>query len=139
MLARMTDEQRRIYEWIGELPVVVPNWDKRLPEMYGDLNTRFFQGALPLLSDTFVCECCEMPRDTSGIFISAEHAAMQSTDRVHVRPGIRINAALCVLRDHLKIALLHEMIHAAGIVGHQEPFQMEVSHLMLAGAYNGLL
>jgi hypothetical protein len=33
MLARMTDEQRRIYEWIGELPVVVPNWDKRLPEI----------------------------------------------------------------------------------------------------------
>jgi hypothetical protein len=139
MLARMTEEQRLIYEWIGELPVVVPNWDKRLPEIYGELNTTFFQGVLPSLNEKFVCEFCEMPRDTSGIFLSEEHAAMQSTDQVHVRPGIRINSALCVLRDHVKIALLHEMIHAAGIVGHQEPFHMEVSRLMLAGAYNGLL
>lgn len=64
---------------------------------------------------------------------------MQSTDQAHVRPGIRVNTALCVLRDHVRIALLHEMIQASGIVGHQESFRMEVSRLMLAGAYNGLL
>ncbi|MDQ2835202.1 MAG: hypothetical protein M3Y50_15955 [Acidobacteriota bacterium] len=135
----MTEEQRLIYEWIGQLPIVVPNWNKRLTEMYEELNTKWFQGVLPALSERFVCEFREMPRDTSGIFISEEHAAMQATDEIHVRPGIRINAALCVLRDHVKIALLHEMIHAAGIVGHKEAFHMEVSRLMLAGAYNGLL
>ena len=139
MLARMTEEQRLIYEWIGELPVLVPNWEKRLPEMYEELNETLFQGSLPALGDDFVCEFCEMPQDTSGIFISQKHAAQQSTDKVHVRPGIRINSALCVLRDHVRIALLHEMIHAFGVVSHKEAFHLEVSRLILAGAYNGLL
>jgi hypothetical protein len=39
----------------------------------------------------------------------------------------------------VKIAMLHEMIHAAGINGHTEVFQAEVARLMASGAYNGLL
>jgi hypothetical protein len=40
--------------------------------------------------------------------------------RVHtkINPGIRINSALKVLSDHVRIALLHEMVHTSGIVGH---------------------
>jgi len=80
-----------------------------------------------------------MPRSTAGIYIDAKRAEAQSTAEIKIRPGIHINSALHVLPDHVKIALLHEMIHASGVEGHGEPFQLELSRLMLAGAYNGLL
>jgi hypothetical protein len=139
MLWRMTGEQQLIFDWIGNLPVLVPNWEKRLPMLYEELNATWFDGTLPELTDTFVCEFCDMPQDSAGIFIDAETAAMRSTPDIKIRPGIRINSALRALRDHVKIALLHEMVHVSGIMGHLEPFHLEISRLMLAGAYNGLL
>jgi hypothetical protein len=139
MLGRMSDEQRLIFEWIGILPVVIPNWEKRLPELYDELNGKWFDGKLPALTDEFVCEFCPMPRNTAGIFIDAETAQAQSTPETKIRPGIRINPALEVLPDHVKIALLHEMVHAGGIKGHKESFDREILRLILAGAYRGLL
>jgi hypothetical protein len=135
----MTGEQQLIFDWIADLPVRVPNWEKRLPMMYEELNMKWFDGTLPELTDDFVCEFCDMPRDSAGIFIDAETAEMRSTPDITIRPGIRINSALRVLRDHVKIALLHEMVHVSGIKGHLEPFHLEISRLMLAGAYDGLL
>src|SRR5258708_26661053 len=107
--------------------------------MYEEVNMKWFDGTLPELTDDFVCELCDMPRDSAGIFIDAETAEMRSTPDITIRPGIRINSALRVLRDHVKIALLHEMLHVSGIKGHLEPFPLEISRLMLAGAYDGLL
>jgi len=135
----MTGEQQLIFDWIGSLPVAVPNWEKRLPQMYEELNAKWFNGAAPILGSTFVCEFCEMPRNTAGIYIDAKRAEAQSTAEIKIRPGIRINSVLQVLPDHVKIAMLHEMIHASGVEGHGEPFQLELSRLILAGAYNGLL
>jgi hypothetical protein len=135
----MTDEQQIIFDWIGMLPVVVSNWEKRLPMMYEEFNGKWFDGRLPKLSVSFICEFCDMSRDSAGIFIDAETAMLQSTANVIIRPGIRISSALMTLRDHVKIALIHEMIHASGIKGHDQPFTDELSRLVLAGAYNGLL
>jgi hypothetical protein len=106
--------------------------------MYGELNAARFAIALPELTDDFVCEFCDMPQDAPGIFIDANNAETQSTPEISIRHGIRINSALRILRDHVKIALLHEMIHVSGISGHWEPFNLEVSRLMLAGTYNDL-
>jgi len=135
----MTDEQKLIYEWIGMTPVIVPDWDRLLPEMYDSFNAAYFNNSLPSLSSTFVCEFCEMPREAAGIFLDADRAARRSTDSVKVKPGIRINSKLKELTDHVKISLLHEMIHASGINGHGENFQNGIIALLVAGAYRGLL
>lgn len=139
MLCPMTDEQKLIFDWIGNLPVAVPNWDERLPKMYQECNAKWFDDSLPALGEDFVCEFCEMPRNTAGIFIDTKKAEAQSTAETRIRSGIRINAALQVLPDHVKIALLHEMIHASGIDGHREQFNLEISRLLCAGAYKELL
>src|SRR3979490_3079119 len=104
----MTDEQQLIFDWIGSVPVLVPNWEKRLPQMYDVLNAKWFDKSLPLISYNFVCEFSEMPRDTAGIYIDEKDAVAQSTVDVKIRPGIRINSGLKILRDHVAIALLHE-------------------------------
>jgi hypothetical protein len=135
----MTAEQQLIFDWIGTVPVLVPNWEKRLPQMYNELNAKWFDKSLPPISDNFVCEFCDMPRDTAGIYIDEKDAAAQSTAAVKIRPGIRINSGLKILRDHVAIALLHEMVHVSGIRGHREPFKAGIARLMLAGAYNDLL
>lgn len=135
----MNDEQKLIFDWIGTLPVLVPQWEKRLPLLYQELNAKWFQGSLPTLTNNFVCEFCEMPQDTAGMYLDGKAAEAQSTPETKIRPGIRINSALKGLTDHVKIALLHEMIHVSGVTGHLELFNLEVSRLMLAGAYNNLL
>jgi hypothetical protein len=135
---RMT-ENHLIYEWIGSLPVAVPDWSKLLPAMYAEFNLQYFGGRLPRITDSFVCEFCDMPRNSAGIYIDAETAAKQSTEAVKIRPGIRINSSLQTLRDHVNIALLHEMVHANGVVGHGPAFEAEILRLILAGAYKTLL
>ena len=128
-----------IFDWIGNLPVIVPNWDKRLPALYNDLNAKWFNKSSPPLSGEFLCEFCDMPRESAGIFIDADRAKAISTADVEVRPGIRINSRLHHLSDHVKIAMLHELVHAAGIIGHGEAFHAEIARLILSGAYEGLL
>jgi hypothetical protein len=135
----MTDEQRLISDWVGTLPVVVFDWDNLLPRMYDSLNAKWFNGSLPPISSAFVCEFCDMPRETAGICIDPARAAKVSKDGVAVRPGIRINSKLQCMSDHVKIALLHEMVHASGIEKHEEPFQNAIAGLLAAGAYTDLL
>jgi hypothetical protein len=135
----MTPEHQLILEWIGTVPVLVPNWEKRLPLMYEDLNAKWFENSLPPISDEFVCEFCDMPRDTTVIYIDEKDAAEQSTSDVKIRPGIRISSGLKMFRAEVTIALLHEMVHATGIRKHDEPFRAQIARLMAAGAYEGLL
>jgi hypothetical protein len=135
----MTEEQQLIYNSIDDLPTLVPDWGKKLPEFYNCLNKDWFQSNLPALSDVFVCEFCDMPNETAGIFIDTNRAAKLSKPEVAVRPGIRINSKLQCLGDHVKIALLHEMIHASGIQGHLDNFDKAISNLFQARAYTGLL
>jgi hypothetical protein len=139
MLQGMTDEQKLISDWIGNLPVRVFNWDKKLPKMYDFFNEKWFNNSLPPISDAFVCEFSDMPRETAGICLDADRAAKLSKDGVNVRPGIRINSKLQYLSDHVRIALLHEMVHASGIEKHEEDFQKAIAGLFIAGAYNDLL
>jgi hypothetical protein len=75
----MTPEQQLIFDWIGTVPVLVPNWDKRLHQMYDELNAKWFDKSLPPISNNFVCEFCDMPRDTAGIYMDDKDAAAQST------------------------------------------------------------
>jgi hypothetical protein len=139
MLNAMTNEQKLIWEWIGMLPTRIFDWNEVLPKMYDSLNAKWFKSSLPPISDSFVCEFCEMPRETVGICIDAARASKVSKDGISVRPGIRINPALQCSTEHVIIALLHEMIHASGIEKHEEAFKSVVAQLFAAGAYNGIL
>jgi hypothetical protein len=135
----MSDEQKLIFDWIDNLPVRVFDWDELLPKIYDSFNAQWFNSSLPPISDAFVCEFCDMPRETAGICIDAARAAKVSKDGVNVRPGIRINSKLQCVCDHVRIALLHEMVHASGIEKHEDVFQNAIAGLFAAGAYNGLL
>jgi hypothetical protein len=122
----MTDEQKLIWDWIGMLPVRVFDWNEALPKLYDSLNANWFKNSLPPISDAFVCEFCDMPRETVGISIDAVRAAKISRDGINVRPGIII-------------ALLHEMVHASGIEKHHKAFQNAIAELFAAGAYKDIL
>jgi hypothetical protein len=135
----MTQESRIIFDWIGELPIVDYDWDKRLPKLYEGLNEKWFNNRLPAVSGSFVVAFCEMPNESAGICIDAHRAREKSTEAVKVRPGIRINSNLKCLNDHVQIALLHEMVHADGIIGHNSDFQDAIKRLKADGAYCGLL
>jgi len=140
-LCIMTEEQKYVYEWIDDLPTFVPDWSKELPAMYQSLNASWFENALPPLSETFVCEFQDMPRESAGIYIGANHAKQLSRNGVTVRVGIRINSKLQCLKDHVKIALLHEMIHVRGFTHNagEADFQAVIAALWKAGAYHKLL
>jgi len=52
-----------------------------------------------------------------------------------VKKGIRINECLEKFRSETQVALLHEMIHATGIIGHGKEFKQEILRLIIEGAY----
>jgi hypothetical protein len=136
----MTKEHRIIYEAIGDVPTVyVSDWDAKLHRMYEGLNERWFEGKLPRISDSFVCEFCEMPNGNTGICVTEEWATKWSTEDCQVRPGIRINPGLKCSPEHVEIALIHEMVHASGILGHKDDFWNAVGELTRVGAHRGLL
>jgi hypothetical protein len=137
----MTEEEKCVYEWIDNLPTPVPDWRKELPAIYQSFNATWFKNALPALSDTFVCEFQDMPRESAGIYIGVDDATKLSSNGVTVRAGIRINSRLECLSDHVKIALLHEMIHARGFKHNEGEalFQAAIDDLFHAGAYRKLL
>jgi len=134
----MTDEERLIFHSL-DAPAIVTNWDEGLPKMYDSFNACFFKGSLPSISETFVCVLGPLPREVAGVCLDANDASKISTNKVTVRPGIRINSKLECLTSHVAIALLHEMTHASGKKGHEEPFQKAIAALYAAGAYNGHL
>ena len=121
------------------LPVRVFDWNEALPRLYEQLNAKWFEGSLPAVSEAFVCEFCDMPRETVGICIDPVRAAKISKDGIDVRPGIRISSHLKCSTQHVIVALLHEMAHASGIEKHDEAFQDAIAKLYSMGAYKEIL
>ena len=115
----MTEEEI-IYQHLDNVPRVVSDPSKRLWEDYGVFNKEYFQASLPHLSESFICVFQNMPRDDAGAYICPDRAAKWSTKETAVRPGIRINSKLKDFTPHVRIVLLHEMIHAYGIAGHKD-------------------
>ncbi len=120
-------------------PVSVFDWKDELPKMYDMVNAKWFNNSLPPISPAFVCEFCDMPREFAGICIDEAGAAKISKGGVTVRLGIRINSKLQCLSEHVRIAVLHEMVHARGIQKHDKTFQSAVAHLFAEGAYSHIL
>jgi hypothetical protein len=133
------NEEEIIYQHLDNVPHVVRDPGKQLREDYGIFNEEYFQKSLPHLSESFICVFQEMPGDDAGVYISPDRAEKMSTNQIAVRPGIRINSKLKDFTPHVRIVLLHEMIHACGIVGHKEDFRAFISALVRAGVYEPLL
>lgn len=138
-LTETMNEEEIIYQHLDNLPRVVRDPGKQLREDYAIYNETYFNNSLPLLSGSFVCAFQEMPGDNPGMYISSDRAEKMSTKETTIRPGIRINSKLKDFTSHVRIVLLHEMIHACGIVGHKEDFRAFISALAKAGAYEDLL
>ena len=126
----MTEEEI-IYQYLDNVPRVVSDPSKKLRDDYGVLNKKYFQASLPDLSESFICVFQVMPGDIAGACITSDRAEKFSTKERRIRPGIRINSKLKDFTPHARIALIHEMIHASGIVGHGEDFRAVVSALEL--------
>ncbi len=138
-LVETMNEEQIIYQRLDDVPRLVSDPDKQLREDYAIFNEKYFQDCLPLLSGSFTCVFQEMPGDNTGIYISPEKAEKMSTMETRIRPGIRINSRLKDFTPHVRIVLLHEMIHASGIAGHKEDFLAAISALVRAGVYEPLL
>src|SRR5882757_5842372 len=135
----MTEEQQLIFDVISNVPTSIYDSSVLLHRMYESLNEKWFGSALPQLSETFICEFCGMPREAAGIFLDVNRAQQYSIDTVKIRPGMRINSKLQEWTDHVKIALLHEMVHATGIDGHDDRFIASIQRLISEGAYTKTL
>src|SRR5690348_2480844 len=109
-------EEEIIYGHLDDIPRVVPDYDKLLREDYAIFNEKHFQNVLPVLSECYICVFQQMPGDNAGMYISPDRAERMSTNETAIRPGIRINSKLKEFTSHVRIVLLHEMIHASGIV-----------------------
>jgi hypothetical protein len=132
-------EEEIIYRHLDDIPRVVPDYDKLLREDYAIFNEKHFQNFLPGLSERFTCEFQQMPGDNAGMYINPDLAERMSTNETPIRPGIRINSKLKEFTPHVRIVLLHEMIHAFGIVGHKEDFRAFISALQKEGVYEPFL
>lgn len=101
-----------------------------LEEAYREYQAKYFVGRVPELSTDFVCVFQSLPYDTAGITI------MEGDERIPgVKKGIRINKRLEMMRSETRVALLHEMIHAAEGRGHGSVFKKEILRLLIEGAY----
>jgi len=105
-----------------------------LESQYKEFQCRFFDGKVPDLSDDFSIMFAPLPYDTAGITIMPDDQRFAGRKR-----GLRINQSLMLFRSETKIALLHEMIHASGIRGHDDAFRMEILRLIAEGAYGQLV
>jgi len=103
-----------------------------LPYYYKSFKDRFFGSSIPNLSDQFVCAFQKLPFDIAGITLLSQDAAKIG---IGVRQGIRINEKLREFPSEVKVALLHEMIHAKGVRKHCADFQIEIDHLWREQAY----
>lgn len=134
----MTEEEI-IYQHLDNEPRFVSDASKRLREDYEVFNKEYFRASLQHLSESFICVFQDMPGDIAGAYICPDRAAKWSTKEAPVRPGIRINSKLKDFTPHVRIVLLHEMIHAYGIAGHKEDFRAVISALVAAEVYEPFL
>ena len=101
-----------------------------LPARYVEFKEKYFKGCVPDLSDDFICAFQKLPFDVVGITFLEEDA-----QKAGVRKGIRINEKLKEFPNEAQVALLHEMIHASGIKGHNVDFKTAVRLLWDKNAY----
>ncbi len=134
----MTEEEI-IYQYLDNMPRVVSDPGKKLREDYRVFNKEYFRASLPDLSEFFICVFQDMPGDDAGAYIPPDVAVKLSTNETPIRPGIRINSRLKQFTPHVRIVLLHEMIHASGILGHKEDFRAAISVLLNDGVYEPFL
>jgi hypothetical protein len=104
--------------------------DFNLAEQYLEFKNRYFENTVPELSEDFVVRFAKLPFDVAG----ASHLQGDAA-KFGVRKGIRINEKLREFPAEAKVALLHEMIHAAGTRGHSDEFKHAVADLFARGAY----
>jgi hypothetical protein len=96
---------------------------------YTEFRGRFFGDRVPELCGTFVCEFIKLPFDVAGICL------LQDRVEPGIRPGIRINDVFRDFPAEAKVALLHEMVHAAGVRGHDAEFKLALLDLFTKNAY----
>jgi hypothetical protein len=85
-----------------------------LISLYQEFKNKYFNDSVPELSQSFSCSFGKLPFDTFGICYLENDAS-----KLGIGPGIRINEKLQEFPAEAKVALLHEMIHAAGVRKHE--------------------
>lgn len=101
-----------------------------LASFYREFRDRYFDGSVPELSQDFVCIFSKLPFDASGICYLEKEAS-----GLGITPGIRINEKFKEFPAEAKVALLHEMIHAAGVRKHEHDFKLALIELFGKRAY----
>lgn len=135
----MTDEERLIFEACENELFIRFDSNILLADYYASYNKTYFNDTLPHLSELFICAFQPLPNDKQGIYIDSERARKLSTSETTVRSGIRINSKLQYFKEFARQTLLHEMVHASGIVRHGQIFTNEICRLVKAGAYTDLI
>jgi|HubBroStandDraft_6_1064221.scaffolds.fasta_scaffold00430_6 hypothetical protein len=105
-----------------------------LARAYLEFKNKYFGDSVPEPSESFAVEFVKLPFDVAG----ASHLPEDSA-KFGLRRGVRINEKLRGFPAEAKVALLHEMIHAAGIRKHGDEFKQAVSDLFAKGAYTDSL
>jgi hypothetical protein len=101
-----------------------------LASLYQEFRSKYFDNLVPELSIDFVCTFSRLPFDLAGACCLEKEAA-----QLGVKKGIRINEKLREFPAEVKVALLHEMVHAKGIRGHGTDLKTELTELFSKGAY----
>lgn len=117
-----------VIEYKGKAPT--PMDALALAECYRNFKSRFFNSTVPDLSEDFICEFLKLPFDVAGITYLEQDAA-----KLGVKKGIRINEKLKEFPAEAKVALLHEMVHATGVRGHEDELKAALKELFNKGAY----
>jgi hypothetical protein len=128
-------EEDRIYNWVADFCDIerVKHGTPaplNLSDCYQLFKVKYFGSSVPELSAAFVCVFQKLPYDIAGITLLGEDAAKRSATE-----GIRINEKLREFPAEAKVALLHEMIHATGVRGHDGPLVAAIEKLWNQQAY----
>jgi hypothetical protein len=98
--------------------------------IYLEFKTKYFGDSVPELSEDFIVKFIKLPFDIAGASYLPEDAV-----KLGVKRGIRINEKLREFPAEVKVALLHEMIHAAGVRKHGDEFKKALIALFSKDAY----
>ena len=101
-----------------------------LVALYREFEGKYFNDAVPDLSNSFVCCFVRLPFDASGICYLEKDAS-----RLGITQGIRINEKFREVPAEAKVALLHEMVHASSVRKHELEFKNAIVRLFGKGAY----
>ena len=128
------NEDDKIYYHVSDA-IEIERKGRRVPPidlaaLYSEYKNRHFGESIPDLSAEFVCTFVRLPYDAAGISLLEQDAT-----KLGVRKGIRINEKLSDFPNETSVALLHEMIHVAGVRGHNAKFKLEVVKLFKKRAY----